>query len=735
MSKIAAANTAQVTRETYGSVTVVPGTDVVVGSYGTWTIVYTVGRYGMDVGGGLRIGTRRQSDFGTPQFDEPTAPNYVSIKCSTASALRARFDARGHVRPFRAVIVIELLTGPLYPGDTISVVLGDTLRGSPGMVVQSFPEEQCEFAVFVDPISSGVYKRVYQESPFIRIVPGPCEQLTVQAPSSVVAGQPFRVQVRGNDSFGNPTAVATGTLTLGCDPPLNFSLSETDGRAKWLDGVTLKGSGVRRLELRAGDDAVAMSNPIAVSATPQAHRLYWGDTQAQTASTVGIGSVEEYYRFARDLAGLDFVTHQGNDFMLSDADVDEVRRETKEFHRPHRFIPFFGYEWSGATGAGGDRNVLFLDDDGPIYRSSGWQLEADEHDPANERVSAAQAQQAFRDYAKRQGDRVLLVPHIGGRRSDIAAQDPELEPVFEICSCHGIFEWRLHEALARGLKLGVLGASDDHTGRPGLAFPSTPEMTIRGGLAAVFAGTLTREGIFEALKARRCYATTGVRIYLDVEADGHPMGAEFTTGSPPKIKATVHGTAPLEEICLFNREREVVRLAPNPPQRDPKRVRILWTGANSPDRGRFMSWDGELKLSDGRIVSALPLNMFTPKYGIVASDKRRVAWRSVTAGQEEGVLIELDAPDAARIEFAAGPARFSFAIAEVQTGDIRMSFAGLGQAVRATTLHPVGDVCDAELDFVEDDLRLGEHAYYVRVVQSDFHRAWSSPIYVKLEKG
>jgi hypothetical protein len=123
--------------------------------------------------------------------------------------------------------------------------------------------------------------------------------------------------------------------------------------------------------------------------------------------------------------------------------------------------------------------------------------------------------------------------------------------------------------------------------------------------------------------------------------------------------------------------------------------------------------------------------MFTAKYGIVESEVHRLAWRSVTAGQEEGVLIEVDAPDQARIDFAAGPARFSFALGEVRTNDINLSFGGLEQAVRATTLHAVGDDTDATLDFVERDLAPGDHAYFVRVVQSDFHRAWSSPIYVK----
>jgi hypothetical protein len=732
VSRAAEPNRDTATRRTYGFVTVAPTRDVVAGSYGTWTVTYTVGAYAMDVGGGLKIGTRRQSDFGTPQFDDPKAPNYVTVRCSRPARLKARFDPRGHIRPYRAVIVIDLDQGPLYPGDVVTVVMGDTSGGSPGMVAQSIPESAFEFAVFVDPLSSGLFKRVYQESPPIRIVPGPSERIEVLAPSTVVAGKPFRVQVRGSDRSGNPTPTTAPGLILDAEPPIALALSDADGRAKWIDGVTLRSPGARRLTLRSQSQVLAESNPIMVHAKPGAPSLLWGDTQAQTASTVGIGTVAEYYRFARDLAGLDFVTHQGNDFMLSQADIDEVRNETKRFHEPGVFVPFFGYEWSGATGAGGDRNVLYLEDDGPIFRSSGWQLEQDEDTPETERVSAADLQESLRALLASRGDLVLLIPHIGGRRADLASQDPALEPVFEICSCHGVFEWRLHEALARGLRVGVVGASDDHTGRPGLAFPSTPEMAIQGGLGAVMAESKTREGIFAALKARRCYATTGARIYLDVRADGHPVGAAFDADRPPRLTSVVHGTAPLDEIRLFDRDREVLCLTPNPLQCDPRRVRLLWNGANSPDRGRSMAWDGGVRLTAGRIIAAEPLNMFAAKYGIVERREDSVTWRSVTAGLEQGVMLELDAPDDAALEFAAGPARFEMPLRQVRAEDIVRHFGGLGQTVCVSTRHATGTVRDATIDVTENALSSGEHAYWLRVVQRDFHRAWSSPIYVNL---
>ncbi len=461
MGKITERNTDETTIETWGSIVISPTDDVVVGCLSTWTITFTVGAYAMDVGGGLKIGTRRQADFGSPQFDDPTTENYATVTCSRdGSEFETFFDTRGHKRPFNAVAVFRLKKGPLYPGDTITVVLGDTSGGSPGLRVQSFPESASDFAVFLDPLSSGEYKRVFCRSPNFRILTGPSEYLSLVSPTIVKSGTPFRVQVRGNDKFGNPTPVNAKDLSLDADPPVACPLSESDGRAKWIEGVVLTGTGVRRLQLKDKDGVQAISNPIVVQDSVD-EIICWGDTQAQTASTVGIGSPDEYFAYARDLAAIDFTTHQGNDFILSDADLAEIREAAKKHHEPGQFVPYFGWEWSGPTGTGGDRNVLFLDDDGPIFRSSHWQLRPDEiAEGANETecVSARDLQVRMREYIAETGRKVIMVPHIGGRRSDFEFQDTELEPIFEICSNHGVFEWRLHEFLRKGVRVGVVGA-------------------------------------------------------------------------------------------------------------------------------------------------------------------------------------------------------------------------------------------------------------------------------------
>ena len=74
--------------------------------------------------------------------------------------------------------------------------------------------------------------------------------------------------------------------------------------------------------------------------------------------------------YARDKAFVDIVGHQGNDFQITDDFWRHLNSLTKRFYEPGRFVAVPGYEWSGNTGMGGDRNVLFLREGRQIHRSS-----------------------------------------------------------------------------------------------------------------------------------------------------------------------------------------------------------------------------------------------------------------------------------------------------------------------------------------------------------------------------
>jgi len=93
------------------------------------------------------------------------------------------------------------------------------------------------------------------------------------------------------------------------------------------------------------------------------------------------------------------------------------------------------------------------------------------------------------------------------------------------------------DALARGYRMGVVAASDDHRGRVGTV-----------GLTGVWAEEQTREAIYDAMKARRCYGTTNPRIILRFAANGHQMGQEFSSSGPIRIEGSAVGSYKLFSI-------------------------------------------------------------------------------------------------------------------------------------------------------------------------------------------
>ena len=52
------------------------------GSFQSFTLTYTAGTFGIDDTGSLKIVHRFASDMGRPQFDDPAAPNYITVEAT-----------------------------------------------------------------------------------------------------------------------------------------------------------------------------------------------------------------------------------------------------------------------------------------------------------------------------------------------------------------------------------------------------------------------------------------------------------------------------------------------------------------------------------------------------------------------------------------------------------------------------------------------------------------------------
>jgi hypothetical protein len=127
-------------------------------------------------------------------------------------------------------------------------------------------------------------------------------------------------------------------------------------------------------------------------------------------------------------------------------------------------------------------------------------------------------------------DAVDVPHHVRG----VTERDPRYQKAIEVYSQWGSHERGVVANFNDGLKACLFGASDNHTGQPGLQ-PISNRWAIHhhlGGLTAFLAPKLTRRDLFAAIRARRCYATAACRIIADLRVNGHPMGDAFTMASP-----------------------------------------------------------------------------------------------------------------------------------------------------------------------------------------------------------
>jgi hypothetical protein len=210
----------------------------------------------------------------------------------------------------------------------------------------------------------------------------------------------------------------------------------------------------------------------------------------------------------------------------------------------------------------GDKNIYYRDDDASLLR---W--------------SDLEGPQPLALWRALNGIKALTIPHHtvsgSGRLRPWDHHHSDYQRLVEIYSnwgnseCEGClkpnywtnnFDNSVQNGLAKGYRLGFVASGDSHDGLPGNSSWMRLRRGYRSGLVAVFAPELTREGIFDALWDRHCYATTGSRIILLVTLNGARMGAELADEQDRAcrtLSVQVAGTARITRIDVIRNGEEV----------------------------------------------------------------------------------------------------------------------------------------------------------------------------------
>jgi hypothetical protein len=734
-----------------GSATVSPTDSVEAGSFQEFTVTYTAGKFGIDDSGSIKLVHRFASDMGRPQMTDPAAVNYVSVEASNGAVLAVDFDGKQNIRPWDKTIYIKVVRGFLRKGDQIIIRLGDRRQGSPGIRVQTFCEDTFEFRVIVDAIATYNYVEL-PEQPTVSIVSGKPLLWKAILPTERQIETPFRLCMKGEDRWGNPSDQCDQIFTLRTNLPVEGLPDQVTFRkgefSVIIPDLTCGQVGDLVVELLNDEGTVAArSNPMRLSESCEL-KPYWGDLHGQSEETIGTNSAREFFEFGRDKAFLDVCCHQGNDFQITKEFWAELNQLTAEFNVDGQYITYPGYEWSGNTGMGGDRNVLFMEEGRQIHRSSHALIE----DLSDEDTDSHTAAELFEDI---KDEDCTVFAHIGGRYADIKmAHDDRLERAVEVHSAWGTFEWLIHDAFEQGYRVGIVSNSDGHKGRPGASHPGATSFGSYGGLTCLLAPDLTRAGLMEALRRRHHYGTTGCRMVLDTrvifDGSAEKFDEDPNLGPTPSSQVSeammgdilktdageisfridAHGSTPIERIEIRNGLDTLETYRPFEKANLGSRIRVIWEGSEYRGRGRETYWDGHAELEGNAFARLAPINRYNVDKKFDQTAPGRVEWQALTTGGFGGFDAWLEDGQAGTLKIDTALVKEEIKISDIGLDDLVFENGGINRRIRVFRMPDENPHHHVSIERRLPVLEGRDNAYYVCIVQEDGHFIWSSPTYV-----
>lgn len=512
----------------------------------------------------------------------------------------------------------------------------------------------------------------------------------------------------------------------------------------------------------------------------QQRRILLGDLHNHCGISYGHGSLDDALANAR--LQLDFVSVTGHaawpdidDQPMPEAVVDyhlegfrklaagwgDYLEQIDAANEPGRFTTFFGHEVHSFRH--GDRTIVTVDP--PSAPAVGIS-----YDAFRELLAGADART----------ERRLLLPHHIGYPTGLRGIDWEsvtdaASPIVEILSMHGLAEadgqwWPyLHTmgpldtrntmsgGLAAGHHFGVVASTDHHSAHPG---------SFGHGRTAVWATDCTREAIWEAICDRRTYALSGDRIELAFAINGQPLGSRIDAEGDREVSIDVKAGGAIDRVELVRNGEVVARFAPerggaasSASVMQPETIGglvVLEFGWG--EKGVAFDWDVTVTLEGGEILDVEPrLRGHDIVDPLDRSDAqcRFSAWerlasgfhlRTRTAGnpttttsQTQAMALTVRAARDARLTIeGAGPSR-TVALSDLLVRPVVHHTAGfvspavcihrfisdIERSGSWTFTDPAPTVARAKAHGPEQ-----EDWYYVRVVQTNGHGAWSSPIWV-----
>ncbi|OGS21738.1 MAG: hypothetical protein A3J83_02175, partial [Elusimicrobia bacterium RIFOXYA2_FULL_40_6] len=410
----------------------------------------------------------------------------------------------------------------------------------------------------------------------------------------------------------------------------------------------------------------------------------------------------------------------------------------------------------------GDHNVIYFDENNSLDAS--WELKE--------------------LYNNLRGKKAIAIPHhvgykAGNRGKDWSLFDQEISPIAEIYSVHGSSEgvdapirlWSNQDmspitsggtyvdALNAGCIVGAIG-SNDYDGLPG---------SWGTGLAGILAEDLTREAVWEAIKARRTYAVTGDKIKLFFSVNGYPMGSVIPPGKENKLEAKVdiecsqgldrieliHNGVVLETYCHRGTWENKAQ------NKGICKILTEFGWGLSSDYGftdSEIQWNGRIEIINGKLLGVEPrfvnIGQWFKLNGENSCSFKMISNRKTLLRAIQGLILEVEGTKDTSFKLEANGRKIFFTIKEIEKAtklfhyddNVTRGFKKYFNVAKTELKNPdaffhnaekikigqayPGNAYMKEVVFKNLPVNKGRNYYYIRASQIDGQMAWSSPIWV-----
>ncbi len=412
----------------------------------------------------------------------------------------------------------------------------------------------------------------------------------------------------------------------------------------------------------------------------------------------------------------------------------------REFSQEGRFVVFPGYEIHSCLE--GDYTFVYRDLEGPLVLGE----------------SIAEVKQ------KLQGE-VLAFPHHlgypqGSRGVNWKLFESTCSPLVEVLSMHGVsmscdsprpflhsmgpidYERTVHCGLEMGHQVGFLGNTDHHSAHPG---------SYGHGCTGVWARSLSRTDLWEALMSRRTFALTGDRMRLQFAVEGAEMGSVVGAKGPPRIEFEVRAGYALDRVDVIKDGALLRSWTPSVKPLSERFRSQLQLEFGWGERHKIHRWSGKVRLHKGEITQletrfrgaelgspadeesdqVMPyLNGSAElESGVVSFDVVSAGNPTNTTSATQSLNLHLEVGEDSELELETGGQTHRVPVSRLLKGSYGRNLGQIDSP--AFRIHRLPNPSELSLDgsFV-DDGPVGRY-YYLRVQQKNGQLGYTSPVFLR----